>query len=109
MKEMYFNQARQPISAEAWRIAFDDFESRRIGFDELSVRGERVSVSTVWFGIDVGPSIGTHEVPLIFETMVSGGDHDGWQYSWTTRDEAVEGHAAIVEKVKSEVKESNGD
>ena len=55
---------------------------------------EDVRVSTVWLGIDhnffgEGP-------PLIFETMIFGGNHDEYQWRWATEDEARFAHEKIV-------------
>ena len=66
----------------------------RIGSDHI---GE-VWVSTVWLGMnhrfEEGP-------PLIFETMVFGGEHDEEQWRWSTPAEARAGHAAVVEQVRA--------
>lgn len=53
-----------------------------------------VTVSTVFLGLDRrfvggGP-------PLLFETMVFGGERDGAQWRYSTWDEAVAGHDAAV-------------
>jgi len=62
--------------AGGWRIALDE--------------GIGVCVSTVWLGLDhnyspAGP-------PLIFETMIFGGEHDQYQERYSTKEEAIEGH-----------------
>lgn len=48
-----------------------------------------VKVSTVFLGLD--HSFGDGE-PLLFETMIFGGEHDQYQDRYSTWDEAVEGH-----------------
>lgn len=48
-----------------------------------------VKVSTVFLGLD--HSFGYGE-PLLFETMIFGGEHDQYQDRYSTWDEAVEGH-----------------
>lgn len=55
-----------------------------------------VSVSTVFLGIDHSFDRGR---PLLFETMVFGGPLDGEQDRYTTRDEALTGHARMVARV----------
>lgn len=54
----------------------------------------KVRVSTIFLAIDhnfcgSGP-------PILFETMILGGEHDGEQYRYATKEEAMKGHAAAV-------------
>lgn len=58
-------------------------------------RGE-VRVSTVFLGLDHsfgGPT------PILFETMIFGGEHDGYQQRCSTWDEAAEMHKRACELV----------
>jgi len=55
-----------------------------------------VKVSTVFLGIDHA-FIGGE--PLLFETMIFGGEEDGYQNRYSTWDEAVKGHQFACEKV----------
>ena len=52
-----------------------------------------VRVSTVFLGKDHRFGCGR---PLLFETMIFGGEHDGWQKRYCTWDEAEAGHKAAV-------------
>jgi hypothetical protein len=55
-------------------------------------------VSTVWLmGID--HSFGGDK-PILFETMIFGGEHDDEMERYHSYEEAVEGHARWVEKCK---------
>lgn len=58
---------------------------------------DEVNVSTVFLGLDYrfweGP-------PLIFETMIFGGQYDQYQDRYSTWDEAVAGHKKAVSKAK---------
>ena len=61
-------------------------------------------VSTVLLGldhnyIDKGP-------PILWETMIFGGEHDEDQWRYRSREEALEGHEAVVRALLSEVKVS---
>ena len=51
-------------------------------------------ISTVWLGLDhsFGYLYGEH-VPLIFETMIFGGEHDQYQERYSTEEQALDGHA----------------
>lgn len=57
-----------------------------------------VLVSTVFLGID--HSFRPGSIPTLFETMVFGGDLDGWQERYATRTGALDGHEAAVKMVK---------
>lgn len=57
-----------------------------------------VTISTVFLGID--HSFGG-KVPLVFETMVFGGELDGLMERYSTWDQAETGHKIMVEKVKN--------
>lgn len=52
-------------------------------------RWTRCEISTVWLGMDVTP----RAKPIIFETMIFGGPLDGYQWRYTTEDDAFKGHA----------------
>jgi hypothetical protein len=90
-----FNQAGQPITMDAWLVAFANTEFRTLGLEWV---GDAL-VSTVWVGVDLDGE----DPPLIFESMVFGGplDHTTWRYA--TRDEAVAGHAELIKRVSAEV------
>ena len=68
----------------------------RIGLDEF----DGVKVSTVWLGLD--HNLGLHgEKPLIFETMIFGGDHSEDCYRYSTKEEALDGHNTVVENLRN--------
>ena len=65
--------------------------------------GERVTaltefdggkVSTVFLGLDHSFD---HGEPVLWETMIFGGPHDGYQNRYTSREAAVRGHAVAVQ------------
>jgi hypothetical protein len=58
--------------------------------------GGQVMVLTVFFGVDHLFSEGT---PLLFETVVTGGERDKTIERYSTIEEARKGHAAIVESL----------
>jgi hypothetical protein len=72
-----------------WRRSTD----RRIARDEIN----GVTISTVFLGIDHGFGYGA---PVLFETMVFGGELDQEQERYTTYEAAEAGHAAMVARVK---------
>jgi hypothetical protein len=68
----------------------------------------RVALDTVFFDVDVSTvflSLNhsfTDGPPLVFETMVFGGPLDGEQDRYSTRADALAGHARMVERVRAE-------
>jgi hypothetical protein len=56
---------------------------------------EGVRVSTVFLGID--HSFNNSRKPILFETMIFGGEHDGYQDRCSTWDEAVVNHEKAIE------------
>lgn len=49
-----------------------------------------VRVSTVFLGLDHDYS--NNGEPILFETMIFGGEHDGYQKRYSTKEEALKGH-----------------
>lgn len=91
----YFDMAGAPIGMMEWAAAMEDVEGRIVGKTAVG----DAQVSTVWIGLD--HQFGDGE-PLIFETMIFGGDHDGEEWRYSSREQAVEGHATAVALLNSE-------
>ncbi len=53
-----------------------------------------VLVSTVFLGLD--HSLGMSPTPILYETMIFGGECDGYQTRYATREEALKGHEKAV-------------
>ncbi len=68
--------------------------SRKIKRTEIS---KDVVVSTVFLGLDHNFSDG---VPILFETLVFGGEYDGERYRYTTAEKARKDHVKMVRKIK---------
>ena len=93
----YYNREGQPMPMREWSARFDDLAYKHVGMD---VVGD-VEISTVWLGIDhrflgEGP-------PVIFETMVFGGELDEWCERYTTLEAAEAGHEQMVAEVREKV------
>ena len=65
-------------------------------------------VSTIFLGIDHSYSIDPDHTPLLFETMVFNDYEAGDQWRYHTYDEAVAGHAAVVEMIRARITASGG-
>jgi hypothetical protein len=59
-----------------------------------------VRVSTVWLGVD--HNFSEYGPPLIFESMIFGGEHDREQRRYPTLEQAKAGHAELVAMVLKE-------
>lgn len=75
--------------------------NRHVGLTYLVKDGHEIRVSTVFLGLD--HSFGIGQKPLIYETMIFGGDNDSYQERYSTRDEAIKGHEVAVNLVKDEI------
>lgn len=83
----------QETDLRAWSNWYET-ASRRVALYEH----EHVKVSTVFLGMDhrlIGPG-----PPVLWETMVFGGEYDDEQERYTSREAALAGHARWVAKVK---------
>jgi len=66
--------------------------NQRVGYTELS---EDLNVSTVFLGLD-HKMTGSPGQPVLFETMIFGGEHNEYCWRYYTWDEAEEGHKRVV-------------
>jgi hypothetical protein len=85
------------VSWDEWVLwNADGFEARRrVAFDDL---GAGVTVSTVFLGLDHQFGSGP---PLLFETMIFGGQLDEFQARYSTWDQAIAGHAKAVKRARA--------
>ena len=65
--------------------------NRHIALDRLA---EGVKISTLFLGVDYNFGEGP---PILFETMIFGGEHDQYQERYETREQALEGHKRAVQ------------
>lgn len=98
MSEPYILNGHEAIPCDAltWGKWMQENQNIRHVKDEKV--GE-VRISTVFLGLD--HAFGSGGPPLIFETMVFGGELADEQDRYSTWDEAEAGHVAMVERVKS--------
>src|SRR4051812_24313011 len=95
---MYYDREGHPIPVTAWPSP----DERRVDRTQVS---EGVSVSTVHLVLDHSFDDGP---PVIFETMIFGGEHDQdqWRYHPGARGRA--GHDAVVAWLRGEGPEPDG-
>jgi hypothetical protein len=91
MSARFYDMDGNPTTIGDWAARTDGFEETfRVAKDTV---GE-ADVSTVLLGLDHSHGSGP---PLIFESMIFGGDHDCAQWRYATREAAEDGHRRIVE------------
>ena len=59
-----------------------------------SIVGDEVEVSTVFIGLD--HRFGEPGPPLLWETMIFGGPHDGETWRYSSREQAKDGHLRVI-------------
>lgn len=90
---MYYNMDGEPIDDIQAMLLFRNFNDRIVAQTYIGEGLDEVHVSTVLLVINHQFGNGP---PLIFETMVFGGNLDQDQYRYSTLEEAKEGHARAV-------------
>lgn len=91
MGQLYILDGKTPVplfDTTKWGLQVDKI----IGKDQFG----SVSVSTVFLGMD--HSFGGGD-PVLFETMIFGGEHDQYQERYCTWDEAEKGHQIACDLV----------
>lgn len=91
----YILKDREPVQCEdmhEWGAWISKPENKRVLRTDIG----DVFVSTVFLGIDHAFGEGA---PVLFETMIFGGEHDQYQERYCTWDEAEKGHQEAVNLV----------
>lgn len=90
----YYSRDGHPITIDQWVQAFND---NSLLHDQIN---DDVRVSTIYLGLDHSFGEGP---PLIYETMIFGGEFDSDCERYTTEAQAREGHAAMLAKAREGV------
>lgn len=93
----WYDMDGKPMDMIAWSKKYEGLK-RRVAFTELP---GGVRVSTVLLGLDHSFGAGK---PVIFETLVFNGPHDGDTDRYETRKEAEAGHEATVARLVESLK-----
>lgn len=88
------NHEPYPVELLDWARWFEK-NDRHVGNTVLN----GVQVSTVFLGLDHSWSVALEHVPVLFETMIFGGDLDGEMQRCCTWGEALEVHRAMCRAV----------
>lgn len=84
-----------PADLMTWANWYETAE-RVVKCDELP---NQVRVSTVFLGID--HRFGGEGPPILWETMIFGGDQDSYQDRYTSREDALKGHEEALKLAKA--------
>jgi hypothetical protein len=81
-----------------WARWFEEINNRLIAYTEIT---SEITVSTIFLGVDhrfhgEGP-------PILFETMVFGGEFDEYQYRYASYDDAQTGHKMMVARTRAAI------
>ena len=82
-----------PVSLLVWAEWFEKTKNRHVADDQIG----SIRISTVFLGLNHQWGDGP---PLLFETMVFGGDLDGDCERYSAWQEAEAGHREMVERVR---------
>jgi hypothetical protein len=91
------DESGEPIPAShlEWGQWFSTHD-RRVALTNLG----HVRVSTVFLGLDHGWGASP---PLLWETMIFGGEHDQYQDRYASKETALEGHEYAVKLASGEI------
>jgi hypothetical protein len=89
--ETYLSAKGKP--RRSWRIG--RLTLRLVGWRR---EREEIRVSTVFLSLDHAHFDGP---PILFETMIFGGEHDMWQDRYATIEQARRGHQRVVENLRA--------
>lgn len=101
---MYMLDGHTPVPCSdiyEWAAWFEKTDSRLVARTEYP--GD-ILVSTVFTGFDSG--VVWSDKPILFETMVFGGDFNHYIRKYSTWDEATEGHDIIRRMVEATLNKS---
>ncbi len=88
----------QPTDLMSWASWMEEADRTVEKTKFISTAGE-VEVSTVFVGVDLNWGEGP---PVLFETLIFEGPLDGKMWCYSTWDEAVAGHKAVVAELKAQ-------
>ncbi len=97
MSDRFILEDKVPVPCDdliKWAKWFGTTENRRVASTDYD---NDVNVSTVFLGLDHSYGGGP---PLIFETMIFGGDHDSYQDRCSTWEEAEEMHKKACQLIE---------
>jgi hypothetical protein len=102
-RPMYSDRQGNPMTMQQWAEKFEDDGYRHIARDVIGPAepldpAPLIIVSTFWLGLN-------HDLrsdePLIYETIIIGGEHDATGMWYATEKQAHEGHQRAVDELRA--------
>jgi len=97
MSENYILEGHKPVPVDDILIWGKWFQTADCHVAKTTI-SEKINVSTVFLGLDHSFGNGP---PLLFETMIFGGEHDQYQDRYETWEQAEAGHKKAVQMVST--------
>lgn len=98
---MYYllDENKEPYPVDMMEVIrlYEDLEMKIVKQDKI----DDVFVSTVFLGMDHSFSNKPGHQPVLWETMIFGGEHSDYQERYTSHHDALEGHQRALELIKS--------
>jgi hypothetical protein len=96
-RPIYYDRQGQPMTLHQWAEKFHDEHYTHlardvIGPDEPLDPAPLITVSTYWLGVHPN---WRNEEPLIYETLIIGGQYDATAMRYATETQAREGHQRV--------------
>ena len=103
-RPIYYDRQGKPMTMQQWAQRFEDEDYRHIardviGPDEPLDPAPLITVSTFWLGLNHD---WRSDEPLIYETIIIGGEHDATGMRYATEKQAREGHRRAVDDLRAD-------
>ena len=95
MADRYILVNGEPVEADdlhGWARWYEAHSDERVV--QQDIVGDGVKVSTVFLGLN--HNFGKDGPPVLWETMIFGGPHDEYQQRYTSKADALAGHATAL-------------
>jgi hypothetical protein len=101
-RPIYYDRQGLPMTMHQWAQKFQDEDYTHIardviGPDEPLDPAPLITVSTFWLGVN--PNWRNDE-PLIYETLITGGEYDMTGMRYATEKQARDGHRRVVDQLR---------
>lgn len=100
MFDRYILVGHNPVLCDDLQVWIKDFDGKSRTVAKTTVND--ILVSTVFLGLSHGKT--ATGLPILFETMIFGGEHDMYQTRCATWDEAIKMHEAALALVQANSK-----
>jgi len=102
-RPVYYDRQGEPMTMQQWAQRFEDEDYRHIardviGPDEPLDPAPLITVSTFWLGLNHN---WRSDEPLIYETIIIGGEHDATGMRYATEKQARDGHRRAVDELRA--------